>query len=63
MINKEHMQQVSIGTSILVPLEKLLSWQDPHCPDSLLMLEEFSHVNNDTENLLDYEEEEESTQH
>ena len=61
MINKEHMQQVSIGTSIIVPLDELLSWRDPHCPDSVLMLEEFSHVNNDIEFLLDCEEE--STRH
>ncbi len=56
MINKEHVQQVSIGTSIIVPLNELLSWLDPHCPDSLFMLEEFSHVNNDAAFLLDSEE-------
>lgn len=61
MINKEHMQQVNIRTSIIVPLEELLSWRDPHCPDSLFMQEEFSHVNNDVDFLLDWEEE--STRH
>ena len=61
MINKEHLQQVNIRASIMVPLEELLSWRDPHCPDSLLILEEFSYVNNDVEFLLDYEEE--STRH
>ena len=57
MIDKQHMQQVSIGTKIVVPLEELLSWRDPHCPDSLFMLEEFSHVHSDVDALLDDEEE------
>ena len=61
MINKEHRQHVSIGTSILVPLEELLSWRDPHCPDSLYVSEEFSHVNSDAEFLLDCDED--STRH
>ena len=47
MINKEHTQQINIRTSIIIPVEELLRWRDPHCPDSQLLQEEFSHVDND----------------
>ncbi|WP_293267850.1 hypothetical protein [Neptunomonas sp.] len=61
MISKEHKQQVNIRTSIHVPVEKLLRWRDPHCPDSSFLEEEFSHVNHENECWL--ESEEEQTRH
>ncbi|WP_028471027.1 hypothetical protein [Neptunomonas japonica] len=57
MINKEHTQQINIRTSINVQVEELLRWRDPHCPDSLLLQEEFSHVDNENDFWMDSEEE------
>ena len=47
MINKEHTQHINIRTSIIIHVEELLRWRDPHCPDSKLLQEEFSYVEND----------------
>lgn len=55
MVNNESIQQVNLRTSLSISVDKLLDWRDPHCPDSVLLQEEFSYVDNEVELLLDIE--------
>jgi hypothetical protein len=57
VIIKDRTKQANIRTSMVIPVEQLLRWRDPHCPDGELLHEEFYCVNNDVDFWFDTDEE------
>ncbi len=57
MIRIDHTQQVNTRSQKMINVEELILWRDPHCPQSQLLQEEFSWVNNDLSMPFDTDDE------